>query len=87
VGSNPTQGVDDCMRLFCVCVCNGLAIGWSLIQGVLLIVLGLRNLSEAKCFVDVLSSKVGATGKRKIFLSTSEDEVQYSVCILNKIQL
>jgi hypothetical protein len=39
VGSNPTQGMDVCVRLFCVCVVlcvgNGLATGWSLVQGVL----------------------------------------------------
>jgi hypothetical protein len=39
VGSNPTQGMDVCVRLFCVCVvlCVGsdLATGWSLVQGVL----------------------------------------------------
>jgi hypothetical protein len=39
VGSNPTLGVDVCMRLFCVCVAlcvgSGLATGWSPVQGVL----------------------------------------------------
>jgi hypothetical protein len=39
VGSNPTQGMDVCVRLFCVCVVlcldSGLATGWSLFQGVL----------------------------------------------------
>jgi hypothetical protein len=39
VGSNPTQGMDLCMRLFCVCavlgVGSGLATGWSPVQGVL----------------------------------------------------
>jgi hypothetical protein len=33
VGSNPTQGMDDCVRLFYVyvvlCVGSGLATGWS----------------------------------------------------------
>jgi hypothetical protein len=39
VGSNPTQGMDVCVRLFCVCVvlCVGstLTAGWSPDQGVL----------------------------------------------------
>jgi hypothetical protein len=39
MGSNPTQGMDVCVRLFCVCavLCagSGLATGWSLVQGVL----------------------------------------------------
>jgi hypothetical protein len=39
VGSNPIQGMDDCVRLFCVCVVlclgSGLATGWSLVQGAL----------------------------------------------------
>jgi hypothetical protein len=39
VDSNPTQGMDVCVRLFCVCIVlcvgSGLATGWSLVQGVL----------------------------------------------------
>jgi hypothetical protein len=39
VGSNPTRNMDVCLRLFCVCVVlcvgNGLAMGWSPVQGVL----------------------------------------------------
>jgi hypothetical protein len=39
VGSNPSQGMDVYVRLFCVsvvlCVGSGLATGWSLAQGVL----------------------------------------------------
>jgi hypothetical protein len=39
VDLNPTQGMDVCVRLFCVCVIlclgSGLATGWSLVQGVL----------------------------------------------------
>jgi hypothetical protein len=39
VVSNPTQGMDICVRLFCVCfvlrVGSGLATGWSPVQGVL----------------------------------------------------
>jgi hypothetical protein len=38
VGSNSTQGMDVCVRLFCVCVLlcvgGGFAMGWSLVQGV-----------------------------------------------------
>jgi hypothetical protein len=39
MGSNPTRGMDVCVRLFFVCallcVCSGLATGWSPVQGVL----------------------------------------------------
>jgi hypothetical protein len=39
VGSNPTQCMNVCVRLFCVCVVlcvgSGLATGWSLVQGIL----------------------------------------------------
>jgi hypothetical protein len=46
VGSNRTQGMDVCVRLFCVCVVlcvgSGLATGWSPVQ-VLPTVYGLRN--------------------------------------------
>jgi hypothetical protein len=39
VGSNPTQGMDVCVLLFCVrvvlCIGNDLATGWSPVQGVL----------------------------------------------------
>jgi hypothetical protein len=65
VGSNPTQGMDACLRLFCVCVGSDLATGWSPVQGVLPTVLGLTNWSERKRFTDALCSKVGATGKRE----------------------
>jgi hypothetical protein len=64
-GSNPTQGMDVCLCLFCVCIGSGLVTDWSPIQGVLTTVLGLRNWSEAKSFTDALCSKVGATGKRE----------------------
>jgi hypothetical protein len=30
VVSNPTQGMDVCLRLFCVRIGGGLAVGWSL---------------------------------------------------------
>jgi hypothetical protein len=45
--SNPTRGMDVCVRLFCVCVVlclgSGLVTGSSLVQGVLRTVYGLRN--------------------------------------------
>jgi hypothetical protein len=47
------------------CVGSGLATGWSPVQGVLPTVLGVRNWSETKCFMDALCSNVGATGKKK----------------------
>jgi hypothetical protein len=47
VGSNPTQGMDVCVRIFCVCVVlcagRGLVTGWSPVQGVLPTVYGLWN--------------------------------------------
>jgi hypothetical protein len=47
VGSNPTQGMDVRVRLFCVCVVLcvdcGLATGWSPVQGDLPTVYRLRN--------------------------------------------
>jgi hypothetical protein len=37
--SNPIQGMDVCVRLFCVCVVlcvgSGLVMAWSFVQGVL----------------------------------------------------
>jgi hypothetical protein len=65
MGSNSTQGMDVCLRLFCVCVGSGLATSWSPFQGVLPTVLGLRNWSETKRFTDALCSKVGTTGERE----------------------
>jgi hypothetical protein len=65
MGSNPTQGMDVYLSLFCVCVGSDPAMGWSIVQEVLPTVLGLRNWSETKCFTNALSSKVGATGKRQ----------------------
>jgi hypothetical protein len=47
VGSNPTRGMDVCVRLFCVCVLlcvgSGLVTGWSPVQVVLAILYRLRN--------------------------------------------
>jgi hypothetical protein len=47
LGSNPTRGMNVCVRLFYVCVVlcvgSGLAMGWSPVQGVLPTVYGLRN--------------------------------------------
>jgi hypothetical protein len=57
VGLNPTQGMDICLRLFCVCIGSGLATGRSPVQGVLPNVLGLRNWSETKRFTDSLCTK------------------------------
>jgi hypothetical protein len=52
VGSNPTLGMDVCVRLFCawavLCVCRGPAMGWSPIQGVLLTVYKIMNLKNDK---------------------------------------
>jgi hypothetical protein len=47
------------------CVGSGFATCWSPVQEILPTVLGLRNSSETKRFIDALCSKVGATGKRE----------------------
>jgi hypothetical protein len=50
VGSNPIQGIDVCVRLFCVCVVlcvgSGLATGWSPFQGVLPTVYRIKKLKK-----------------------------------------
>jgi hypothetical protein len=46
-----------CLRLFCVRVGSDLATGWSPVQGVLPIVLELRNWSETKRFTDALCNR------------------------------
>jgi hypothetical protein len=50
VGSNPTQGMDVCVRLFFVCVVlcvgSGLATGWHLVQGVLPTVYRIKKLKN-----------------------------------------
>jgi hypothetical protein len=50
VGSNPTQGIDVYVRLFCVCVVlcvgSGLGTGWSLVQGVLQTVQKYKKIEE-----------------------------------------
>jgi hypothetical protein len=47
VGSNPTRGMNVCVRLFCVCAVlytsSGLATGWFPVQGVLLTMYNSRN--------------------------------------------
>jgi hypothetical protein len=59
VGRNPTQGMDVCLSLFCVCVvsCSGFTSGWSPVQGALPTVYRLGNWSEMKRFTDALCSK------------------------------
>jgi hypothetical protein len=50
VGSNSTQGMDVCVRLFCVCVVlcvgSGLATGWSPVQGVFPTVYRIKKLKK-----------------------------------------
>jgi hypothetical protein len=52
VGSNPTRGMDVCLRLFCVfvvlCVGSGLETGSSPVQRVLSIVYGIRKLKSGQ---------------------------------------
>jgi hypothetical protein len=58
VGSNSTRGMDVSVRLFCVCVVlwvgSGLATGWSPVQGVGRLCIGLRNW---KCCQDPKGSR------------------------------
>jgi hypothetical protein len=55
VGSNLTQGMDVCVRLFCVCavlcVGSGLTTGWSLVQGVLPTVYRFKKLKKRPRFI------------------------------------
>jgi hypothetical protein len=50
VGSNSTQGMDVCVRFFCVCVVlcvdSDLATGWSPVQGVLPSVYRIKKLKD-----------------------------------------
>jgi hypothetical protein len=50
VDSNPTQGMDVYVRLFCVCIVlcvgSGLATGWSPVQGVLPTVYRIKKLKK-----------------------------------------
>jgi hypothetical protein len=52
VGSNPTQDIDVCVGLFCVCVVlcegRGLAMGWSLVQGVIPTVRRIKKLKSGE---------------------------------------
>jgi hypothetical protein len=52
VGSNPTQGMDVCVCLFCVLSCesSGLATGWFLVQEVLQSVYRIKKLKWNKAF-------------------------------------
>jgi hypothetical protein len=50
VDSSPTQGMDVCVRLLCVCVVlcvgSGFVTGWSPVQGVLPTVYKIKNLKK-----------------------------------------
>jgi hypothetical protein len=50
MGSNPTQGMNVCVRLFCVCVAlcvgRGVATGWFPVQGVLPTVYRIKKLKK-----------------------------------------
>jgi hypothetical protein len=54
VASNPTRGMNVCVRLFCVCVVlcvgSGLATGWSPVQGVLPTVYSIKKLKKRPGF-------------------------------------
>jgi hypothetical protein len=60
VGSNPTRGKDVYVYVYSMFVLSfvgrGLAMSWSLVQGVLPTVLILRNWSETEGFMDAPSS-------------------------------
>jgi hypothetical protein len=66
--SHSRHGCLSAFILFALsCVGNGLATGWSPVQGVLPTVLGLGNWIEPKRFTDAPCSKLGATGKRECY--------------------
>jgi hypothetical protein len=52
VGSNPSRGVDVCVRFYCVCIVlcvgSGLATGWSPVQGVLPLCIDQETAKAAK---------------------------------------
>jgi hypothetical protein len=54
MGSNPTQGMDSCVCLFCVCVllCVGsdLGTGWSPVKGVIPTVYKIKKLKKRPWF-------------------------------------
>jgi hypothetical protein len=77
MSSNPTQGMDVCLRLIGVCVDSDLATRWSPVEGVLSALLGLGNWSETKRFTDALCSRVGATGKRERLYHTASPMKHY----------
>jgi hypothetical protein len=85
VGSNPTQDMDVCVRLFCLCVVlcagSGLATGRSPVQEVLPTALRMRNWSVTKRFTDALCSKVGATGKRERLSKSTKFLTQDNQCL------
>jgi hypothetical protein len=68
VGSNPTRGMDVCVRLFCVCVVlwvgSGLPTGWSLVQGVLPIMYRIRKLKNRPMSKGLYSHRDRCIGRR-----------------------
>jgi hypothetical protein len=69
VGSNPTRGMNVYVYVYVYsmfvlsCVDRGLAMSWSLVQGVLPTVLNLRNWSETESFMDAPCSSGSYKGK------------------------
>jgi hypothetical protein len=59
MGSNPTKGMDICFYSVFVfsCVCSGLALDWSPIQGVLPTVYKIKKLKWNEVFHDALYAK------------------------------
>jgi hypothetical protein len=62
VGSNPTGGMDVCVRLFCVCVGSGLATGWSLVQRVLPNLYTIHNFGINSEFIGKRTETSGEVG-------------------------
>jgi hypothetical protein len=69
IGSNPTRGMDVCVRVFCVyavlCIGSGLATGWSPAQGVLPTVYSIEKLKKRPRFKELHNLRVRDRRKKR----------------------